>query len=372
MKTFWISATLIVLLGTVGGCGVRLATSEPTEPVADLTELARDHVATTAWELSQAAAEAAASSDQTTSGVLTHIESVSAEHLTALGGLDDTTNANTPIAVPSTTSAAQVLKLLADAAQSAAAEAINVPDPQMARLLAAVAVARFLLHDELSTAVAAASAQSDPAAATGSPAPTAAPSTTPAAVPPALQPTVATAPGPAPTATGENTGASPEPSTNGDPSTTGDHAGGLAPEAGAPLILALDQAGYGLEVAAAQARGDFMVAAQKQAALDRRAAAVWAARTGLAGTATDPRHPAYQTPPDLDDVVKATQMAAELEAAVVQAYGVALGGSQQQVRLELITGMLTTMRVMLVWGGEFQTLPGNPLSQTPQPSVSPT
>jgi hypothetical protein len=209
-------------------------------------------------------------------------------------------------------------------ADSALAAADQADDGGVARLLAAIGTSR----DDLAARLAAALGPADATTATGDP--------------------DATAPTPAPTGLPD----------------------GLTPDAASALVLAHDQAGYGLEVVAAKLADEPRATAWSSAAAHRAAAAAWAVRAGVAGTAQDPRQPAYALPAGLDDPTVATAFAATLEAAVAQAASAALVAAHPGARGELVDELRAATAAARVWGAPPLALPGMP-SDAPTPSAAP-
>lgn len=134
----------------LAGCGVRLETPPPAEPVADAVEVARQDAAVDAARLATTATRAAGEDRGTAE--LELVTQISREHLTALGGVWRAWPGGAPTDVPTTDvptgppvadpGPGDVLALLTDAAGRAREDALATSDEPARAVLASVAVAR--------------------------------------------------------------------------------------------------------------------------------------------------------------------------------------------------------------------------------------
>lgn len=292
-------------------CDLRLETEPPAEPTPRHAEQVRERAVDDALALAAAARSAQSLADEATAAVLADVARFSSSQAERLGGAYDSglpRPTDTATATPVGATPDQVLAALRLDAAAALADATANDDGAMARLLVAVGVAR----DELATRLAA--ALNEPAAA---PAPTdAAPAPTPAA------------------------------------------SGGLPADEVAPLVLAHDQAGFGLEVVAARLSGDQRTAAATAAAAHRATAEQWARRSGIAATGDDPRRAVYALPADVGDPQGARALAAGLETAVANAASAAIVRAPADARAELIDEVTAATGAAAGWGAAPVAFPG--------------
>ncbi len=343
-------ALLLVAVLALAGCGVRPETPAPTEPSPDATERVRARTVDDALALAaDATALAATPVDETLTVVLAEIARTGTAHAAALGGVYDsglpeptvsTGPSSTTDAVPT---AAELLDELAATTRTAAADADQVPDGALARLLASIATSRGGLVVRL-------------AAAASAPAPNTAPTSADATV-------TGSAPGPAPGTTTPATVA-PDGMTRGDDRSAGPNpeptgAPGDVPTAAATaLALAHDQAAYALEVVAAQHSGDLRTRAVTAAAGHRVDAELWAVRAGVACSAADPRRVAYSLPTGLTDAATASTLVAALETALAEAYATAVAQADAGLRAPLVAGLRTATAAATGWDASAPTFPG--------------
>lgn len=322
--------TALVAVLALAGCDLRFESAPPGAPTPGPAEVVRERTVADALALAAAARSAQATADAASAAVLGDVVTFSAAHARQLGGLYDpglaTPTPSTP-APPVVATPADVLRALRADAAVALADAAAATDGATARLLAAVGVSRSELATRLATTL------HEPAAP-----PTAAP--TPA---PNTSPTASSAPTAAPSA-------SPSPAPSG---TTA-----AATAALAPLVLAHDQAGFGLEVIAAKLSGAARQEAVAAASAHRHAAESWAQRAGIAGTATDPRRAVYALP--TFDAAGAPALAATLEAGVAQAASAALVGAPLDTRSSLVDELAAAQAAAAAWGAAPTAFPGIP------------
>ncbi|MET0434758.1 MAG: DUF4439 domain-containing protein [Cellulomonas sp.] len=359
----------VLALGTaalLAGCGLRLETDPPAEPVPDATEQVRRDAVDDALALATAAEAATAGADESVGAVLGLVASTAGVQVEALGGVYESGLAEDPGATPSPTPSAtdpaatpaDVLALLGGAASEASADARATDDPGLARLLASVAASRAQLTDRLAAALGAEApavdAEPEGGFTAGGSADGSGSGDGSAALPSAAASGSAT-PAPSPTATG------PADALGADL----DRADALA------LVLAEDQAGYGFEVAAARLSDDARARARAAAAEHRAAATTWAEAVGVAGTAEDPRRVAYELGGDLSSAEAVRTFAAGLltDLAAVHADAVLDTGASTTDRTAAVDGLRTSAVESLSWGATPTALPGLPAAA---PTASPT
>ncbi len=318
----------------LSGCGLRLETDPPGEPVPDTTEAARRLAVDDALALSAAATAAAPGAPEPVATALTRIADFSTQHVAALGGVYDSgldAPAGTDPADTSTAGAtaaqpvapADVLVLLAASAGDATRDADVVPGGPLARLLASVATARAQSLAELAVALGVEVPQIAP-----SPAET------------------------APTASTATAASTDAPGT--------DPTGGLDAATLAGLVTAEDQVGYGLEVVAAQLSGAERATAVAAAARHRDAAQAWAMAAGLAGTAADPRRTSYAVPTGVVDPTVATTLARTLHTTLADTYAAAVAQAPAGRRTPLVTALRSAVLDAQLWGATAVAFPGLP------------
>lgn len=350
MRRFWSRAALaVVLLATTAGCGVRLATPAPTGPSPGTVEQVRARTVADALDLvSRAEALAAAAPAPPLAGVLADVVAQSTAHVAALGGVyrsglpSPTTTTTTSPAPTSPAGPADLLAVLASDTARAAADTDALSDARLARLVGSVAAARGELTARLAVAL-------------GSPAP----------------PTDPT-PGPSPSAAAS--GAPTAAASSGGPSPTAGAGSALPVDVVSALVLAHDQAGYGLEVIAAQLGADRRTATLGAARTHREQAETWARTAGISGAAADPRRAQYALPPGLSDPATAAQVGARLEQAVADAYGAAIAAAPAGARASLLVGVRRATAAARDWGAAPQAFPGiaiTPGGPTPSASTTP-
>lgn len=342
---------------TLSGCGLRLETEAPTEPVPDAAESARRAAVDDALALDEAAVAARTGAEGAVADVLDLVGTASLAQADALGGVYDS---GLPDATPSptaTTPAAgdatpqEVLALLGTSASAARADARDAEDPGMARLLASVAASRAQLATRLASTLG-----------TDVPALDAEPEG-------AGLPRGGSADG---SGSGDGS-ADGEADLGASPSATPSASAGTAEPADSPgddldratllaLVLAEDQAGYGFEVAAARLSDDARTRARSAAATHRAAATAWAVAAGVAGTADDPRRVTYALDGDLSsgDGVRAFGAALLTDLADVHADAVLATTAGTTDRLAVVDGLRTSALESLTWGATPTPFPGLP------------
>jgi hypothetical protein len=350
----------------LSGCGLRLETAPPSEPVPDAAEQVRRDAVDDALALASAAEAAAAGADEGVGAVLGLVASTAEVQVEALGGVYDSgvaapegaTPSPTPSATDPAATPADVLALLGDAASEARTDARAADDPGLARLLASVAASRAQLTDRLAAALGAEAPAVDAEPEGGFTAGGSADGSGSGDGSAAL-PSASATPAPSPTGTG------PADALGADL----DRANALA------LVLAEDQTGYGFEVAAARLADDARARARSAAAAHRAAATAWAEAVGVAGTAEDPRRVAYELDGDLSSAEAVRAFAAGLltDLAAVHADAVLETGASTADRTAAVDGLRTSSVEALSWGATPAALPGLPAATaTPTPTPTPT
>lgn len=355
-----------LVLGAVvllSGCGLRLETDPPAEPVPDAAEQVRRDAVDDALALAAAADAAASGADEDVAGVLGLVSSTAADQVVALGGVYDSglpdpegaTPSPAPTATDPAPGPADVLVLLGEAASAARAGATAADDAGTARLLASVAASRAQLTDRLAAALGTDAPAVDAEAdgfTTGGDADGSGSGDGSAALP-STSAAASSSPAPSPAATG------PADALGADL----DRADALA------LVLAEDQAGYGFEVAAARLADDARARARAAAAAHRAAATTWAEAVGVAGTTDDPRRVAYELDADVSTADAVRTFAAGLltDLAAVHADAVLGTDASTADRTATVDGLRTSAVEALAWGATPTALPGLPAT-TPTPT----
>jgi hypothetical protein len=316
--------TSVALLAA--GCGVRLESPPPTEPVPDAQEELR-RVAVDGASTVGALADAAASTAGLDPAALDALASTSAfadEHVDQLGGVYDSglpepgadpdepsSGASDEPTAATTATPAEVVDALAASAAAIRAAVDQSEDGPFARLAASIATSQDASARQV-------------AALTGTPVPADLPAASGVLVP-------AEAP-------------------------SGLSAGDLS-----TIIAAEDAAGYAYEVRAALADGDLRQAALDRAVLHRARAEAWAQAAGTAGGAQDPRRVAYTVPAD----VPTPELATGLESSLAQSYASLVGSAGAGTRLPLADLLREASVAAIGWGDPLSAFPGLP-EQAPE------
>ncbi|MBO3096109.1 DUF4439 domain-containing protein [Cellulomonas dongxiuzhuiae] len=319
----------------LAGCGVRLETPPPVEPSPDATEQVRGRTVDDALGLADAATAVVASGvDEPVRVVLDDVAAFSARHAEELGGVYDS-GLPDPTPTPSPTTSAPVVtdvtelldELAADAAR-ATQDADLVPDPDLARLVASVAVARDALADRL------------------------------AAVADLPRPAPAADPAAAGDASGDaapSAGASPadaSPTDDGDPT--------AGSPAAAALALAHDEAAWTFTVLAARSSDATRTTMLEAAARHRTASDAWARAAGVVGRPADPRRTAYALPAGLDDPAVLAALPRTLEQSVADASAGAVAQAPAGERLDAVASLRAATAAAVAWGAAPVPFPGMP------------
>jgi hypothetical protein len=330
---------VVAVTTALAGCGIRLETPAPTVPAPDATEIVRSRSVDDALELAAGARAVGTAADAAVVDVLARVADFSDQHAVELGGVYDS---GLPTPTPRTTTAAAdstpapgapdpggVLALLAAADRTAAADAADVPDGELARVLASIAASRARLVTQLAGALG-------------------------VAVPTPETPTVET-----PAADGAPTTATPAPAVS-SPSPATPRPADVSATARMGVVAAEDQAGYGFEVLAAKLDDPSRSAARTAAAAHRARAEVWAQAWALDGTTSDPRRATYALPAGLDDPATALALAQSLEVALTTTYASVLADAPPDSRPEIIAALLTADADAAAWGAPATAFPGLP------------
>ncbi|GAA1400765.1 DUF4439 domain-containing protein [Oerskovia paurometabola] len=322
--------TSLALL-VVAGCGLRLETPPPTEPVPDAQETLRRVAvegALLVGDLADAAAATSSGLDQAALDALTSTSTSADEHVTQLGGVYDsglpepdqdgdapTSGATDAPTGPTTATPAEVVDALATSATALRGTADQSEDGAFARLVASVAASQDASARQV-------------AATTGTALPD--PLVTPAGL---LVPEAA-------------------------PS-------GLSATDLSTIIEAEDAAGYAFELRAALADGELRDAALGRAVLHRARAEAWAQAAGTAGGPQDPRRVAYTVPPD----VPTPELAAQLETSLAQSYAALTGEAGTGTRLPLVDLLVEANLAAIGWGAPVSAFPGLPEQESRTPAA---
>jgi hypothetical protein len=323
----------------LSGCGVRLETPPPTEPVPDAAEVVRrTAVADALLVADQAKAAAAAEGVQPdVAAELTVISEATTRQAEQLGGEYDSglgdIVAERPGASPSATTPEQtpqaVLTSLTDAATRTRAAADQAQVGPLGRLLSSVSAAQVRYAWDL-------------ARLTGERGPALPPTQIPEPADTDAEPSEA-----------EKVPAAPASATEGPAAVPT----GLSAEELSALVLAEDTAAYALEVRAAQADGDVRTRAYDRARLHRARAQAWAVVAGVDGTDQDPRRVAYAVPgPD----TATPDLARDLESDLAQNYATLVGAAEPGTRAVLVALVTDATMAGAQWGAPAVPFPGLP------------
>ncbi|MDF2848893.1 MAG: hypothetical protein K0R97_2875 [Oerskovia sp.] len=316
--------TSLALL-VVAGCGLRLETPPPTEPVPDAQETLRRVAvegALLVGDLADAAAATPSGLDQAALDALASTRAQADEHVTQLGGVYDsglpgpdepTTGATDQSTAPATATPAEVVEALTTSAVALRGAADQTEDGPFARLVTSIAASQYASARQV-------------AATSGTPLPDSLPTPTGLLVPEAA------------------------------PS-------GLSATDLSTIIEAEDAAGYAYEVRAALADGELRDAALGRALLHRARAEAWAQAAGTAGGPQDPRRVAYTIPSD----VPTPELAAQLETSLTESYAALTGEAGTGTRLPLVDLLIEANLAAIGWGAPVSAFPGLPeqAAQTP-------
>ena len=350
-------AAAVLLAAALAGCGLRVESAPPGEPVPGALEQVRRTAVDDALLVAQdadAAASAGAAPSEAVAAELERVAAQSREHAQALGGvydsgiadeLTDDLASGSPSPSPSpaaTVTPADVVAALADAAARTRVAAGTTADGPLARLLASVSAAQSVSAARLAEA---ADVEAPERTTPVVPTPAASPSASPSPSDDASAPVATSAPG---------AGADRVPE-------------GLTADDLAALVASEDAAGYALELRAARASGDVRGRLAARAAVHRERAQGWAALGGLDGTDQDPRRVAYAVPADLDDAA----LVRRLEQGLATDYASLVATTAAGTRTVLVDLLADGALTLDAWGADVADLPGLPEQDaTASPSAS--
>ncbi|MEU4387405.1 DUF4439 domain-containing protein [Promicromonospora sp. NPDC023805] len=320
----------------LSGCGVRLESPPPTEPVPDAVEVVRRTAVADALLVADQAGTAAVADGvkPDVAAELTAIAEATALQAQQLGGEYDSglgdivterSGASPSATTPEQTPGA-VVTSLGDAATRTRAAADQAQSGPLGRLLGSVSAAQARYAWNL-------------ARLTGARAP-ALPSTQ---IPEPLEDD----------AEPSETSTAPASATEGPAAVPT----GLSAEELATLVLAEDTAAYALEVRAAQADGDVRTRAYDRARVHRARAQAWALVAGVDGTDQDPRRVAYAVP---GPETATPDLVRDLENDLTQNYATLVGVAEPGTRAILVALMTDTTLAAAQWGAPAIPFPGLP------------
>ncbi|MCL1870715.1 MAG: DUF4439 domain-containing protein [Promicromonosporaceae bacterium] len=327
----------VLLLGVLSGCGLRLETAPPTEPVPDATELLRRTAVTDALGVATLA-DAARQTKGEASAVTTELERVSKDshaQAEALGGPYVSGLPSDPSVLPKPVHAtpAEVVRALVDAAGRSRTAASTTTDGDLARLVASIGASQTVSATRLATAAG-----------------LEAPKAVPVAVPP---PGAATA-SPSPEPTGSPTPGAVATTAPGDEPTV--PPAGLTASDYQALVVAEDGARYGLEVWAARSSGAERERLLARSVVHGTRAQAWAELARIADTDQDPRRIAYVLPPGKD----AKALVQAIEEGLATDYASLVGTTEAGTRGVLVDLLVDAALTRNAWGGVPLTFPGLP------------
>jgi hypothetical protein len=341
----------VVVAALAAGCGVRLETPPPAEPVPDALEVVRRTAVADALVVAeQAGAVAAVTAAGEIRTELERVAQASLAHADQLGGVyesgleDPAASASAPVspeASPSATPVApeEVVATLTDAAARSRSAASTTTDGPLARLLASVGASQTVSATRLARLV-------------GAEPPT---PVTPLVPMPDDGTGVTGTPSATPSADGA--AASPSPSPSPSPSDGATPEGLTAADLSA-VVAAEDSAGYALRRRAALAGEDLRGPLLARAETHLERAEAWALFAGTDGTDQDPRRAAYAVPDpaEADDATLARTLEADLAADYASLVGRAAPGT----RSVLVDLLVDAALAVDAWGGAPSAFPGLP------------
>ena len=321
-----VSIVTSLALLAVAGCGLRLETPPPTEPVPDAQETLRRSAvdgALLVGDLAEVAGATSSGLDPTALATLTETGTFADRHVTQLGGVYDsglpepepTASATDEPTTPTAATPAEVLDALAASSASMREGIDQTDDGPFARLLTSIVSSQDASARQL-------------AAMTGTPLPES-----------LVLPTGLLVPETTPS--------------------------GLTATDLATIIEAEDAAGYAFEVRAALSDGDVRAAALDRAVLHRARAEAWAQAAGTAGGAQDPRRVAYSVPAD----VPTAELAVQLESSLAESYAALTAEAGTGTRLPLADLSTEASLAAVAWGAPLGAFPGLPEQSTTPPAA---
>jgi hypothetical protein len=331
---------VVVLAGGLSGCGVRLESPPPAEPVPDATEQVRRTAVADALHVAERAEAAGAA--KLPRRVAAELERVAADahaQADALGGVyvsgvspaEPTSPSPTPS--PRAAKPGDVVVALEDAAGRNRTAATTTSGGDLARLLASIGAAQTVSAGRLSRLA-------------GVPGPD------------PVSPVV-----PAPEADSKAGSPSPpSPSAPDDVATTEPGEQSDVPPEGLraadyrALTAAEDGARYVLEVRAARADGDLRRRLLARSRTHGERGAAWAVLGGIAGTAQDPRRVAYSVPAARDDA----SAVRAIERGLATDYASLVGTTAEGTRGVLVDLVVEGAVTLDGWGEPPSSFPGMP------------
>ncbi len=333
-------ATLLV--GVLSGCGVRLETPPPKEPVPDAFEQVRRTAVADALGIAELATTAlqADGLPEPVATELTRVVTDAYAHADALGGVYDSgLDADdievAPDTAPVTAVPADVVAVLSDAAGRNRTGAATTSSGDLARLLSSIGAAQTVAATRLATFAQVAG---------------------PEPVRPVMpQPDlVAASPSPAPspddvetTSPGEESAVLPA---------------GLTASDFSSLVVAEDSARYALELRAARTADEARARLLERSRVHGERAQAWAELGGVAGTAQDPRRVAYEVPRDQDDAT----LVQAIQTGLATDYASLVGTTAPSTRGLLVDLLIDAALTLDTWGAPPPAFPGLPEQVPPQ------
>ncbi|WP_265523261.1 DUF4439 domain-containing protein [Oerskovia flava] len=330
VRALRVATVTLAAAALAAGCGLRVETAPPSEPVPDAEEVIRNAAVTDALAIEAAALSATTSAGQDggedtgeaeegdaddLAAALGQVAAFAALHAEQLGGPYDSglpepgqSGSPTPDPSPSAPPAADgpdVALLLAEASLRLRASADATTDGPLARLLLSVSASQHVSAQHLATLV-------DVDLPTSEAEP----------VPPDAAP------------------------------------GGLSAAELSTVVVAEDAAAYAYEVRAASSEGSVRERAVDLAATHRQRAEGWAQAAGITGTGQDPRRVAYTVP---DDPTR--ELATTLEGSLAQTYASLAASATAGTRTQVAELFVDTVTTQVGWGGERLAFPGLPEQQ---------
>ncbi|AEG43984.1 DUF4439 domain-containing protein [Isoptericola variabilis] len=344
----------VVAAVLAGGCGVRLETPPPSEPVPDALEVVRRTAVADALVVAEQAEQlAAGAGDEALLAELERVGAAARLQAAELGGvydsgLDDPTPSASPQVSETTepVTPADLVRTLSDAAARSRSAASTTTDGPLARLLASVGASQTVSATRL-----AGMTDAEPPAHVAPEIP----------VPP--EPGTDEADGSDDGAGASDTaGASPDPadaSPGPEPSPSPDGTPeGLTADDLAALVAGEDAAGFALRQRAAMAEGEARGQLLARAEVHTARGEAWARFAGTHGTDQDPRRVAYVVPDreELDD----TALARTLEEDLAVDYASLVATSAPGTRGVLVDLLVDAALAVDAWGGPPSAFPGLP------------
>jgi hypothetical protein len=323
----------------LSGCGVRLETPPPTEPVPDAAEVVRRTAVADALLVADQAdgaasangvkPDVAAALDLIAEATTLQAQQLGGEYDSGLGDIVAEDAGASPSATTPEQTPRAVVRSLRDAATRTRAASDQAQAGPLGRLLGSVSAAQALYARDLAQLTGARG--------------------------PALPPTEI----PEPTGSGAEPGDAADASATPASAATGPAAvpTGLSVEELDALVLAEDSAAYALEVRAAKADGEVRTRAYDRARMHRARAQAWAVVAGTDGTDQDPRQIAYALP---GSDTATPDLARGLEEDLAQNYATLIGVAEPGTRAILVALLTDATMAGAQWGAPTVPFPGLP------------